>query len=83
MRCHELGLDATLQLDEVSDATARPGRVLVEVHGCAVSFPDVLMMQGEYQHQPPLPFAPGAELSGIVRGVGEGVEGYVASRSNG
>jgi NADPH:quinone reductase len=22
MRCHELGLDATLQLDEVSDATA-------------------------------------------------------------
>jgi NADPH:quinone reductase len=76
MRCHELGADATLQLDEISDAAARPGRVLVEVHGCAVSFPDVLMMRGEYQHQPPLPFAPGAELSGIVREVGDGVEGY-------
>jgi NADPH:quinone reductase len=76
MRCHELRADGTLQLDEVSDATARPGRVLVEVHGCAVSFPDVLMTRGEYQYKPPLPFAPGAELSGIIRAVGEGVEGF-------
>jgi NADPH:quinone reductase len=76
MRCHELGADATLQLDEVPDASVRAGRVLVEVHGCAVSFPDVLMMRGEYQHQPPLPFAPGAELSGIISAVGDGVEGH-------
>jgi NADPH:quinone reductase len=76
MRCHELGANATLQLDDAADARARPGRVLVEVHGCAVSFPDVLMMRGEYQHQPPLPFAPGAELSGIVGAVGDGVDGF-------
>jgi NADPH:quinone reductase len=75
-RCHELGPLGTVQVDEVEDAVGRKGRVLVEVHGCAVSFPDVLMVQGLYQHQPPMPFVPGAELSGIIREVGEGVEGW-------
>lgn len=76
MRCHQLGPDLTLQLDTVDDAKLRSGRVVVEVHGCAVSFPDVLMMQGAYQHQPPMPFAPGAELSGIVHAVADDVDGY-------
>jgi NADPH:quinone reductase len=75
-RCHELGPNGTLQVDEVDDAKLRAGRALVEVHGCAVSFPDVLMMQGLYQYQPPMPFAPGAELSGIVREVADDVTGF-------
>ena len=32
------------------------------------------MVRGLYQVKPPLPFSPGAELAGIVRAVGEGVE---------
>lgn len=75
-RCHQLGPDGTVQVDQVDDVAVRPGRVLVEVHGCAVSFPDVLMVQGLYQHQPPMPFAPGAELSGVIREVGDGVDGW-------
>jgi NADPH2:quinone reductase len=31
------------------------------------------MVQGKYQFKPPLPFAPGCELAGIVKAVGEGV----------
>ena len=33
-------------------------------------------MKGEYQVKPPFPFTPGAEIGGIVRGIGEGVEGF-------
>ncbi len=38
-----------------------------------VNFPDVLIIQNKYQFKPELPFAPGAELAGVVSAVGEGV----------
>ena len=44
------------------------------VKAASVNFPDVLMIQGLYQFQPPLPFTPGGEAAGIVEKVGEGVE---------
>jgi NADPH2:quinone reductase len=43
------------------------GRLLVEVHAAGVSFPDLLRSRGEYQMRPPLPFAIGAEVAGVVR----------------
>jgi len=43
------------------------GRLLVEVHAAGVSFPDLLRSRGEYQMRPPLPFATGAEVAGVVR----------------
>jgi NADPH:quinone reductase len=42
-------------------------RLLVEVHAAGVSFPDLLRSRGEYQMHPPLPFATGAEVAGVVR----------------
>eukprot|EP01030_Chromulinospumella_sphaerica_P014504 gene14504-14299_t len=39
-----------------------------------VNFPDALMIQGKYQFKPALPFAPGAELAGVVAALGEGVK---------
>jgi NADPH2:quinone reductase len=47
--------------------------VLVSVKACGVNFPDVLLIQDKYQFKPPLPFAPGGEVSGIVKQIGEGV----------
>jgi NADPH2:quinone reductase len=47
--------------------------VLVDVHASALNFPDVLMIQGKYQSQPPMPFAPGGEMAGVVAAVGAGV----------
>jgi NADPH2:quinone reductase len=38
-----------------------------------VNFPDVLIIENKYQFKPPLPFAPGAEVAGVVKSVGEGV----------
>src|SRR5205085_8601647 len=47
----------------------------IDVHACAVNFPDVLMIQDMYQFKPPLPFSPGAEVAGVVSAIGPGVEG--------
>ncbi len=44
------------------------GMVLIDVAAAGVSFPDVLMSRGLYQMKPPLPFVPGVEVAGTVRG---------------
>jgi NADPH:quinone reductase len=47
-----------------------PGEgVTIEVHAAGVSFPEVLQTRGAYQLKPPLPFIPGSEVAGVVRGV--------------
>ncbi len=63
----------TLVLEEVPDPVAGPGEVRVAVRACAVNYPDLLIIQDLYQFKPPRPFAPGAELAGVVDAVGEGV----------
>lgn len=56
-------------LPEPQGAHPRAGgeRLLIEVHAAGVSFPDLLRSRGEYQNPPPLPFAIGSEVAGIVR----------------
>jgi NADPH2:quinone reductase len=56
----------------------RPGRgeVSIEVRAIGCNFPDILIVQGKYQKKPPLPFAPGCELSGVVRAVGPEVSRF-------
>jgi NADPH2:quinone reductase len=46
----------------------------VAVRACSINFPDLLIIRDLYQFKPPRPFAPGAELAGIVDAVGEGVD---------
>ena len=73
--CKEFGPPEALVMDEVDDPVAGNGQVVIDVHACAVNFPDVLMIQNMYQFKPPLPFSPGAEVAGVVSSVGEGVSG--------
>ena len=40
-----------------------------------MNFPDVLIVNNEYQVQVPAPFVPGSEFSGVVNAVGDDVEG--------
>ena len=47
--------------------------LVVDVKAAGVSFPDVLIVQGKYQFQPPFPFSPGGEIAGVISEVGEGV----------
>ena len=66
-RVHELGEpEAVLYLDDIDVPVAGAGEVVVEVAAASLNFPDVLMCRGEYQVKPPLPFTPGAEVSGVV-----------------
>ncbi len=41
--------------------------VLIDVHAAGVAFPDALQTRGLYQHEPELPYVPGAEIAGVVR----------------
>ena len=63
-----------IEIRELPDPEPRKGQVVVEVQAAGVNFPDILMTRGMYQHRPPVPFAPGAELAGVVSSVGEGVK---------
>ncbi|WP_426102456.1 NADPH:quinone oxidoreductase family protein [Massilia sp. TSP1-1-2] len=72
--CNAWGLPDTLVVQELPDPVPGPGQVALDVMAAGVNFPDVLIIQGEYQFKPELPFTPGSELSGVVRAVGEGVE---------
>jgi NADPH2:quinone reductase len=65
-----------LTLGEAPDPTIGPGMLAVDVRAAGCNFFDILMVRGEYQVKPPFPFIPGGELSGVVRAVGPGVEGF-------
>jgi NADPH2:quinone reductase len=68
-----VGGPETLVLEDLPSPTAKPGQAVVSVKACGVNFPDVLIIEDKYQFKPARPFAPGGEISGVVKAVGEGV----------
>ena len=66
----------TLQYIEVDDPIPGDNEILISLKAASVNFPDVLMVQGLYQFQPPMPFIPGAEAAGVVKKVGSGVSDF-------
>ncbi len=54
--------------------TADPGQVVVTVAAAALNFPDILTLQGTYQHKQMPPYVPGMEGAGTVLAVGPGVD---------
>ena len=76
IRIHELiGLDA-LTLEDVPAPVPGPGEVHIRVHAAGTNFPDILMIEGRYQHKPELPFTLGMEAAGEVVGLGDGAERF-------
>ncbi len=65
----------TLVVEEVMDPTPGSGEVVIEVKAVGVNYPDALIIADKYQFRPERPFAPGAEVAGVVDAVGEGVKG--------
>ena len=76
LQCTELGGPEKLSVNEIDDPVIAAEHVIIDVRSASVNFPDVLMIQGLYQFQPPLPFTPGGESAGVISEVGEGVTGY-------
>lgn len=73
--CSEYGPPENLTVRDVPSPEAGPGQVVIDVKASALNFPDALMVQGLYQVKPPLPFSPGAEVAGLIKELGEGVQG--------
>lgn len=72
----EPGGPETLRLVDVPAPIADAGQLLLEVKACGVNYPDLLTIQDLYQVKATRPFAPGAEVAGVVRALGSGVTGY-------
>ncbi|MEM7079054.1 MAG: NADPH:quinone oxidoreductase family protein [Pseudomonadota bacterium] len=71
--CHANGTPEDLRVEELPAPEPHADEVIVDVHCAALNFPDVLMIAGKYQSQPPFPFAPGGEFAGVISQVGSGV----------
>jgi NADPH2:quinone reductase len=67
---------SSLRLETLVPSAPGPGEVRVRLRAASVNFPDILTIQGRYQHKPALPFTPGMEGAGDVIEVGSGVAGF-------
>lgn len=59
------------EFESPDPATLGPDDVLIKIKACAVSWVDMLMTSGQYQHQPKPPYTPGLEYSGIIVNSGD------------
>ncbi|MEQ8817649.1 MAG: NADPH:quinone oxidoreductase family protein [Thalassobaculum sp.] len=72
------GPPETAESVELPDPEPGPGEVVVRMRAAGVNYPDLLVVEGRYQHKPPLPFTPGKELAGEVLAIGWEVTNFVA-----
>ncbi len=63
-------------------AAPTPGReqALIRTTAVSLNFPDLLIIQGMYQHKAPLPAVPGVEAVGVVEAVGSASKFKVGER---
>jgi NADPH2:quinone reductase len=73
--CRELSGVGGLELADVP--TPEPGlnEVRVRVGAAGLNFADTLIIRGQYQEKPALPFVPGMEIAGTIDACGPGVTG--------
>jgi NADPH2:quinone reductase len=74
--CTTPGRLEDVALAEIDPPSLPADGLLVRVHAAGVNFPDVLLVRGQYQEKPALPFAPGLELAGVVEAVGNAARGF-------
>ena len=75
LQCQVLGKPGDLKLVDVPDLPSpKTGEIKVQVAAAGLNFADTLMIAGQYQHKPELPFTPGLELAGTVLEVGPAVD---------
>ncbi len=70
-------LDNFLKIEEQpapDSAQCKPDEVIVRIESSAVSWIDLVMASGQYQHRCYPPYIPGVEYSGVVEWTGSGVD---------
>ena len=71
--CDSLEGVQSLRWREVPTPQPQADEVLLRVHAASLNFPDLLIVKGQYQTKPALPFVPGSEFCGTVEAAGQGV----------
>ncbi len=64
--CKTLDGAQALSLEDIAPPSPKPGEALVRVTAVGLNFADTLITKGKYQFKPELPFAPGAEIAGVI-----------------
>jgi NADPH2:quinone reductase len=72
--CREYAGPEKLVVEDVPAPTLRDNAVRVKIRAAGVNFGDTLLVSGQYQDKPPLPFIPGMEIAGVVSEVAAGVK---------
>ncbi|MEM9524308.1 MAG: NADPH:quinone oxidoreductase family protein [Pseudomonadota bacterium] len=63
------------QLRKIEMPGPEKGQVRLRIAACGLNFADLLMITGQYQERPPLPFTLGLEATGTVDTLGQDVRG--------
>lgn len=80
VRIDEFGGPEVLVEVEVPEPVPGPGEVLLRIAAAGVNRADALVRRGVYHRAGKPPLIPGAEASGVIIEVGEGVEGLEAGQ---
>jgi len=62
----QLGGPETMRFEELAEGEPADGMVRIRLRASAINYFDSLMIAGQYQTKPDLPFVPGSEVSGEV-----------------
>ncbi len=76
IRAHRFGGPEVLSLDEIPDAEAGAGEVVIDVRAAGVNPADTYMRNGTYAIVPDLPYIPGGDAAGVISAVGPGVTAF-------
>jgi len=71
--CENWGDPADLKLGELPEPEMGPGQVRIRMRAAGVNFADIVLVRGNYQEKPELPFAPGLEGAGEIIEVADDV----------
>ncbi len=74
--CRQWGGPEDLTLEDVPPPSPGPDEILIGVRRAAVNYADTIMVRGDYQTKPELPFSPGIEAVGEVLACGDKVTDF-------
>lgn len=73
IRVHEFGAPEVMRYEDATMPRAGAGEVVVQIAAAGVNPVETYIRAGAYARQPPLPYTPGTDASGVVTEVGANV----------
>ena len=75
LQVNEFADPSKITVSDVPERDPGASEVKIKVGGVGIGYFDGLLVKGEYQIKPPLPFIPGSSIAGEVEAVGDKVTG--------